>query len=203
MGAGAGMLISAVSFELVEEAATVSNKEGGVAVGFFAGAICYFVGDRLLERTASRGGNEDESVLGIVLGMVLDGIPESAVLGLMLVKGGEVGLAMLAAVLVSNFAESIAASSGLLAKGWTSASVYLLWLGIALACAIACAAGFVLLDDASRRTVTIVLAFAGGAILCMLTSTMVPGAYERSGRAVGLAATLGFALAFALSWSAA
>jgi len=204
MAFGAGMLLSAVSFELVEEAATVASAHGSVAIGFFAGAITYFVGDRMLERTAAHGAGpgESQAAIGIVLGMVLDGIPESAVLGLMIAETGEVGMAMLVAVLASNLAESIAATSGLAAKGWSAGHVNAMWVGIAIACALACAAGFALLDDASPWTISVVLAFAGGAILCMLTSTMVPESYERAGRAVGLVATLGFAVAFAMSWVA-
>jgi zinc transporter, ZIP family len=200
MGFGAGVLISAVSFELVEEAAVTAEGTGGVALGLFVGALVYFVGDRSLERM-SAGSEGTAGAIGIVLGTILDGIPESAVLGLTLVQTGEVGIAMVVAVLVSNLPESISASSSLLDDGWARLHVYGLWSSVAVASAVASAAGYGLLDTASPSTVAFVLAFAGGAILCMLTSTMVPEAYERAGRATGLAATLGFALAFFINWA--
>jgi ZIP family zinc transporter len=199
MGFGAGVLISAVSFELVEEAARVSGDDGGVGLGMFAGTVVYFLGDRFLERREGANGGAAGAAIGIVLGTVLDGIPESAVLGLTLLETGTIGVAMLVAVFVSNLPESISASSDLLDSGWSRARVLMLWTIVALASAVAAAAGYGLLDGASNRTVAFVQSFAGGAILCMLTSTMVPESYERAGRAVGLAATCGFALAFFIS----
>jgi len=68
-----------------------------------------------------------------------------------------------------------------------------------LVTAVASLLGYALLDGASVRTLSFVLAFAGGAILTMLADTMMPEAFEHGGRAVGLATTLGFGLAFALT----
>jgi ZIP family zinc transporter len=199
MGFGAGVLISAVSFELVEQAAEVSGDQGGVALGLFAGTLVYFFGDRYLERHEAAEGSTSGAAIGIVLGTVLDGIPESAVLGLTLLETGSIGVAMLVAVFVSNLPEAISATSDLLESGWTHRRALRLWITVALASALAAALGYGLLDGAAPRTVAFVQSFAGGAILCMLTSTMVPEAYERAGRATGLVATLGFAMAFFIS----
>ena len=209
LGFGAGVLISAVSFELVEEAVETSGALGGTALGFLTGAVTFFVGDTLLARRGDEHGDgqphsgTSAGALALVLGIVLDGIPESAVLGLTLIETGEIGVAMVVAVFVSNLPESIAATTDLLESGWTRSRVYLLWVGVALVCALAAALGYGLLSDASPRTVAFVLAFAGGAILCMLSTTMVPEGYERASRATGLATTLGFAIAFAINWAAA
>ena len=127
MGFGAGVLISAVSFELVEEAAETADDQAAVAFGFLVGALVYFTGDLLLERQSKRKAKlrgevphgEDGDALGIVLGTVLDGIPESAVLGLTLLQTGDIGVSMLVAVFVSNLPESIAASSSLTTGGWS------------------------------------------------------------------------------------
>jgi ZIP family zinc transporter len=208
MGFGAGVLLSAVSFELVEEAVNVSGGLGASAAGFFAGAIVYFLGDRAIaslgyhERKDIDGAPQDTSPLSIVLGTVLDGVPESAVLGLTLLTTGQVGASMLVAVFVSNLPESIAASTSLRSSGWTERNVYLLWGGITAVCGVSAAAGYALLDGASPQVLAFVLAFAGGAILTMLSTTMMPEAYEHAGRLVGLATTLGFAVAFAINWLA-
>jgi zinc transporter, ZIP family len=204
MGFGAGVLLSAVSFELVEEAVTVSGGLEVVALGFFTGALAFFAGDILIGRIgyAHRkdiaGAPTSAGPLAIVLGAALDGIPESAVIGLTLLSG-QIGVTMLVAVFVSNVPESIAASSGLTNSGWPFGRVVLLWSVIAVASGISSLAGYGLLDQASSDAIAFVLAFAGGAILTMLSTSMMPEAYEHAGRAVGLMTTFGFAVAFAIN----
>jgi len=204
MGFGAGVLISAVAYELVGEAVDTAAGGGGVALGLFGGALTYFAGDALIERSGGESGEAGGAAAGgaamsIVLGSVLDGIPETAVLGLSLLTGEGVSVAVLAAVFLSNLPEAIAATTGLAAAGWPKGRVLGLWALVAVVCALAALAGYVLLDGASPRTVAIVLSFAGGAVLTMLADAMMPEAFERGGKLSGLATTLGFALAFAIS----
>ena len=202
---GAGVLISAVAYELVEEAFATSKSGQWVAAGLFAGALVYFGGDELIDRRGgdkrkSMGGEQDEgTALAIVLGIVLDGIPESVVIGLTLLEGGSVGVAMLVAVFMSNLPEAIGATSGLAVAGWRRSRILGLWGLVVVSSGLASLAGYALLDDASPNAVAFVLAFAGGAILTMLAETMIPEAYLRGGKAVGLVTTLGFAVAFAVS----
>ena len=205
MAFGGGVLISATSFELVEEAFQTSGLLSDVAYGLFAGCAVYAIGDAVIdrfggaERKSSSGAQASGAPLAIVLGIVLDGIPESAVIGLTLLQGGAVSVAMLVAVFVSNVPESVAATSGLLAAGWRRATVFVLWGVVALASAVASLAGFALFDGASPSVVAFVLAFAGGAILTMLADTMMPEAFAHGGKLVGVFTTLGFATAFAIS----
>jgi zinc transporter, ZIP family len=204
MAFGAGVLVSAVAFDLVEEAFDTSAGAGGVAAGFFAGAIVFFAGDALIDRMGgnqrkSSGGEQaDGSGLAIVLGAVLDGIPESIVLGIGLLGGTGVSVAFIAAVSLSNLPEGLAATTGLRSAGWSRRDVFLLWGGVALISALASLVGYAAFDGVGPGTVAFVLAFAGGAILTMLADTMMPEAYEKEGRLVGLATAAGFALAFAL-----
>jgi ZIP family zinc transporter len=205
MGFGAGVLISAVAFDLVDEAAEKSLGDGWVAAGLFMGCLVFFAGDLLIDRLggsdrkdATGVGDEGGSPLSIVLGTVLDGIPESMVIGLTIFEGGAVGAAYLAAVFISNLPESISASSGLLAGGWKKSRVLWLWIGIALVSALASLAGYSLFQDSSPGVVAFVLAFAGGAILTMLANTMMPEAFEHGGKLVGIMVTLGFAVAFTI-----
>jgi zinc transporter, ZIP family len=209
MAFGAGVLISAVSFELVEEAVEVSGGRGGTALGFFGGAIVFSLGDLAISKLGGRqhktvtGEAHDAPPFSIVLGTILDGVPESAVLGLTVLQTGEVGVAMLVAVFVSNLPESIAASSSLLAVGWKQSQVFLLWTGIALVCALSAAAGYALLDGASPKTLAFMFAFAGGAILAMLATTMMPEAYEKARRWAGISTVFGFSVAYFVNWAAA
>lgn len=205
MAFGAGVLISAVAYELVEEAFVTSAGSGGVALGLFAGAGAFFGGDHLISRFGgqgrkSSGGEQAEgSALAIVLGIVLDGIPEAIVIGLGLLEGGGVSVAVISAVFLSNLPEAIAATTGLTKAGWPRLRILGLWSAVAIVCAFAALTGYAAFDSASPRTVAFVLAFAGGAILTMLAETMMPEAYKHGGKLVGLATTLGFALAFTLT----
>jgi zinc transporter, ZIP family len=204
MAFGAGVLISAVAFDLVEEAFATSGGAGRVASGLFAGALTFFVGDALIDRMGganrkSSGGEQAEgSGLAIVLGAVLDGIPESIVLGVGLIDGTGVSVPFIVAVFLSNLPEGLAATTGLLRSRWSRAHVLALWGAVALVSALAALLGFVAFDGVSPGAVAFVLSFAGGAILTMLADTMMPEAFENEGRLVGLLTTAGFALAFAL-----
>jgi ZIP family zinc transporter len=205
MAFGAGVLISAVAYELVREAFDTSGGEGGVALGLFAGALMFYAGDAAIDRMGGadrkslRGPQAAGAPLAIVLGIVLDGIPETAVIGLSLLDGHGVSVAVIAAVFLSNLPESIAATDGLARSGWKPGRILGLWTVVILACATASLAGYALLDGAPARTLAFVLAFAGGAVLTMLADTMMPEAFEHAGRQAGLATTFGFACAFAIS----
>jgi zinc transporter, ZIP family len=205
MAFGAGVLISAVAYELVQEAFGTADATGWVAIGLFSGSAVFFVGDTIIDRMGgahrkrSSGQQQSGSALAIVLGIVLDGIPESIVLGLTLLEGTGISVAMLAAVFISNIPESIAASTGLAAGGWQRSKITILWIVVGAVTALSSLAGFALLDDASANTIAFVLAFAAGAILTMLADTMMPEAFEHGGKLVGVMTTFGFALAFAIS----
>jgi ZIP family zinc transporter len=205
MAFGAGVLISAVAYELVGEASATAELGRAVAGGLFAGCAVFFVGSSLIDRLGGGSRKDAEGAqaggvaLAIVLGIVLDGIPESMVIGLGLLTGEGVSVAVLTAVFLSNLPEAIAATSGLAAAGWRKSRIYGLWVLVAAVSALASLAGFALFDGASPNTIGFVLAFAGGAILTMLAETMMPEAFEQSGRLVGICTTLGFALAFAIS----
>ena len=197
LGFGAGVLISAVAYELVFEAVQLAKLTGFPTMGLFAGAFTFFFSDRLI---GGMGGSEgkatDQSalVVPLVLAIILDGIPESVVIGLGLLEGGTVSLAMLIAVFISNLPEAIAATAGMRSAEWSRTKILLLWLGIAVVCAGASAAGFSLFSDLSPLWLSFVQTFAAGAILMMLTNTMIPEAYDHAGKHAGVSLVLGFAV---------
>jgi ZIP family zinc transporter len=131
-----------------------------------------------------------------VLGTVLDGIPESVVIGLTIYHSGAIGGAYLAAVFISNVPEALSSTTGLVARGWKRSSVLGMWTLIALVSAVSWLAGYVAFKHASPHVVAFMLAFAAGAILTMLADTMIPEAYRHAGKLVGVVTTLGFATAF-------
>ena len=134
----------------------------------------------------------------MVLAIILDGIPESIVIGLGILEGGTVSLAMLAAIFISNLPEAIAGTVGMKAGGVSRGKILSLWCVIALVCAVASAAGFVLFGDIPAHWIAFVQAFAGGAILMMLANSMIPEAYEHGGKFAGVFTVLGFCASVAI-----
>ncbi len=206
MAFGVGALMSSVSFELVTEAFSESQDIFIVCIGLFAGALTYFGGDLMIDRFGGsnrknmRGANQEENIgLPILLGTVLDGIPESIVIGLTVVGGGGVSVAMIVAVFLSNIPEGLTSSTGLRASGWKKRSIIGLWLVVIAVSSLSCLVGYVAFADTAGATKAFILSFAGGAILTMLADTMIPEAYRESGKLTGLIVVLGFCLAFALT----
>ena len=197
---GAGVLICAVAYELIFEAVQSVKGSGIPGIACLTGALTFFVGDRLIgkfggeDRKDIDATHKSNLVIPIVLGIILDGIPETMVIGLSLHGGGSISLAMLVAVFISNLPESIAATTGMKAGGWSRTRIQLLWAAVALLCAASAAAGYLLLGNASEHAVAFVQAFAGGAILVMLANTMMPEAFQHGGKLAGIMTVLGFEL---------
>jgi zinc transporter, ZIP family len=187
---GAGALISAVSFDLFEEGLRL-GRASAVAAGLAAGALTYYLLDRMVERSTPGG--------ALALGALLDGIPEQAVLGIGIAAGEGVSVGLLAAIFVSNLPEAIGASADLRASGWSAGRINALWLVVAAVCTVAAVAGFAIADAASGDLQAAINGFAAGALLVMLVDSMIPEASRKAGRTAGLVTVLGFAVAAALS----
>ncbi len=209
MAFGAGVLISALAFELVSEAA-----DGGgllvTAAGFLGGALAYSAANAVLARRGAqhrkRSGErqpteQDHSGSGaaIAVGALLDGIPESVVLGASLLTGGGVSVSVLAAIFISNVPEGLSSAAGMRAAGRSARYVFSIWVGIAAASALAAYVGYAALSAAPPKILAAITAVAAGAILAMIADTMLPEAYEKAHLLTGLVTALGFLSAFALS----
>ena len=209
MAFGAGVLLSAVSFELIDEA----HEQGGllpVAIGAAAGALAYTGANVLLARHGARhrkrSGDEQPSEreqpgsgTAIAVGALLDGVPESVVIGASLLAGGPVSLVTVIAVFLSNVPEGLSSAAGMRQAGRTRRYVFGLWTAIALISGAASLAGYTLLGGAPPEVLATITALAAGAILAMITDTMVPEAFADAHLLVGLITVLGFLVAFALS----
>jgi zinc transporter, ZIP family len=201
MAFGAGTLISAISYELIFESVKLGRGTGFPAFGLFAGAFTFFFSDMLIGKLGAGNTHAIEAsksssglVVPMVLAIILDGIPESIVIGLSIFEGGAVSLAMLVAVFISNLPEAIAGTTGMKASGWSRFRIQGLWVVIALVCAIASVAGFSLFSGLSVQWLSFINAFAGGAILVMIANSMMPEAYEHGGKLAGIFTVLGFAV---------
>ncbi len=203
MALGAGLLIGSISFELIDEAL----KQAEVArVGLFTliGAATFTLGNWVLDkkgagdRKDAEGAQESGSPLAIVFGSVLDGVPESFVLGLTVLQGG-VSVALLIGIVLSNLPEGLSSSSGLRIAGWPKARVVMMWLVVVAVSAVSAALGYVLLDPASGRTGAFAQGFAAGALLAMITDTMLPESYDVEQVSTGALVAIGFAVSLMLS----
>lgn len=204
MALGAGVLVSSVAFELMDEA----FHQGGfdaASVGLMLGAVIFYAGDRIIEsnggkhRKRSQGQQAGGSSTAILLGALMDGIPESIAIGVSLLKGGKVGYVMVIAVFLSNIPESLSSASGMLKAGHSRKFILLIWSAVVLISALSSLAGYWFLAGVSGNIVGGIQAFAAGAILTMLASTMMPEAFEEGGAIVGLVTTAGFLISFVLS----
>jgi ZIP family zinc transporter len=203
MALGAGLLIGSVAFELIDEALKTTEV---ARVGLFTlvGAATFTVGNWWLDRRGagdrkdSEGAQASGAPLAIVFGSVLDGVPESFVLGLTVLQGG-VSVALLVGVMLSNLPEGLSSSSGLRIAGWPRNRVVWMWLLVIAVAGLSAALGFALLDPASGRTGAFAQGFAAGALLAMITDTMLPEAYQEEGTSTGALVAIGFAISLMLS----
>jgi ZIP family zinc transporter len=203
MAFGAGTLISAIAYDLVEDAAE-AGRALTLTAGLALGAVAFFLGDWWVDRAGGehrkRSGGEQAqgSSFGIFIGTLLDGIPESFILGAALVTSGSISATFLAAVFISNLPEAMGATTGMSAAGWPRQRILGIWLAVVGVSAVAAALGYVLTAALALEGV-LAQAFAAGALLTMLSDSMVPEAFANGGKAAGLSTVLGFTAAFALS----
>ena len=221
VGFGAGVLVSALTFELMAEAFETGGAYYSIG-GFLLGAAIYVAADIGLERMAAkspkRTGRDATDVVpnaeeksespkvaaiagtALLVGAVLDGIPESIAIGLSLEEGGtSLGLVLLGAVFLGNVPESLGSAAAMKEEGRSNLYIFAAWSIVAVVCTIACVAGYVLLTGLSVGLTGAILALAAGGILAMLADTMFPEALEHGGPVVAMATAVGFACALLLS----
>lgn len=213
MAFGAGTMICTLAFELMEEA----YQKGGfdsVTVGFLVGAILFVVldwavnrfgghhrKDVLAKRYHEKNPEEHREVSGmaIFIGAVLDGIPESVAIGIGLAVGKGFGAIMVIAVFLSNLPEGISGAKSMKDIGKSKTFILSMWVGVTVVCTLSAILGYSLLGHGNPDLIASILALAAGAILAMVTTTMIPEAFDDEGRIAGLATVAGFLLSFILS----
>jgi ZIP family zinc transporter len=206
MAFGAGAIISAAAYQLV--LGSVAEEQGSyflVALGIAAGALTFYFADRWVDHLGGAdrmdfdGAQAGGSGMGILLGSLLDGVPESLVLGLSLVHNPQVSLAFIFAVAISNIPQGLGGSSGMLASGWPKKKITGLWLAVCGLSILSAAFGYGLAELIPGVNGAVVDAFAAGALLVMLTDSMIPESFVHGGKETGLSLVLGFSVAVLVS----
>jgi zinc transporter, ZIP family len=212
---GGGTLLAAVALELVPEA----DRDAGAALtaaGLLAGTLIYVGADWWLARDEDRmamrrSGHEaaagrpmtmhpSEAMRGesIAVGLFVDGVPESIALGLTIAEG-EIGVALLAGVLIGNVVEAYGAAQPIIAGGHTRRFAITLLTAIGFALAFATVLGGTVLADTSDALVGTAQAVAGGAVLAVVSIAIVPHAFDEVNRLVATAMVVGFMAGYLLS----
>ncbi|MBE7682385.1 ZIP family metal transporter [Paenibacillus sp. P13VS] len=206
MAFGTGTLIGAASFELIGDAL----NDGGIiptAIGFTAGAVVYTLFDLLIsskggggrKRSAhSKTGDSNQSGLGIFAGTVMDAIPESIMLGASLLTGKGVSVVLIVSIFVSNIPEGLSSTVGLRGNHYSKSRIIVMWLGVLLISALAALGGYLFLEQLPDEMAAAIGAFAGGGIIAMICSTMMPEAFEEGGPVVGFIASMGLLVSLLL-----
>ncbi|MBZ5740482.1 ZIP family metal transporter [Nocardioides mangrovi] len=203
MGFGGGTLLAAVAYELIPEQTLTDGWQ--IIAWALVGAVVYYGGDRLIDSrggaarsTVAQGGGEGGSGMAMFLGALLDGIPEAFILGLGLALGGDISVAFVAAIFVSNIPQGLAGTTSLQEAGTPDRRITVMWTLLTLACGAASLLGY-LVADHLHHLGTWASAFAGGAVLMMLADSMIPESYRHGGRLVGLLTVVGFLVAGVLT----
>ena len=191
---GAGALIAAVSRDLLPETHTLSLWQASLSA--MVGAGVFIVCEHAVAKKFGEGGAA--GALGIVVGAVVDGVPEAIIFGIQLASGTPVSIAFIAAVFVSNIPQAIAPSADLAATGWNWRRVAGLWAWVVLACGISAVVGYLAGTATDQVNGARMAAFAAGGILAMLSNSLIPFAHERS-KGAGLWTVVGFCSSFAMT----
>jgi ZIP family zinc transporter len=189
-GFGAGALVAAVAFDLIPQAEELVEWE--TAIWLLVGALIFVVADNIVEKKYGEGDNAGP--LGIVVGSVVDGVPESIIFGIQIATGQMIGAAFIGAVFVSNIPQALAPSAALAESGWARAKLAGMWGVVVLACAVTAWLGY-LGGTAIGASGDRMAAIAAGGLLAMLTDSLMPYAMQKGGSQAGVWTVVGFAAA--------
>lgn len=210
MAFGSGALISAISFELIEEAYNIGGLNSTIT-GLLTGAVIYSAANiavcKLGAKNRKRANLNNkinlndtlENSWSIALGALIDGIPESIVIGLGLVQGGNVNIPTVASIFISNVPEALSSSAGMKSTGKKFIYIFKIWGGIVVISAISACVGYLMFKGCSYGTIAFINAIAAGSILTMIVDTMIPEAFEETHSFAGLITVLGFICAFIIN----
>jgi len=154
-------------------------------------------------------GGSKQAALMIWLGILIDAVPESVVMGI-LVNTASMGqlLAFVVGVFLANFPEAMSSAGVMKQHGMRREIILPMWSSITVLTGIGAMVGSMAFppgseDDPSiQKIIAAIEGMCGGAMLCMIANTVLPEAFEQGGNVTGMSALLGFLIAIAVSVAA-
>lgn len=132
--------------------------------------------------------------LAIWLGIALDGIPESLIIGSSM-EGSTVSLALVGGLFLANMPESMSSAVVMRRQGGKPAPIVMMWMSLMVMTAVGAALGNLFIADAPPHIQALLEGMAAGAMLAMIAQTMLPEAYDHGGSLTGLMTVIGFLVA--------
>jgi ZIP family zinc transporter len=209
MSFGTGVLMGAAAYELLGD----SIEKAGITpiiIGFLSGSIIFTGFDLVISKKGGKSrkrsnpssenrSENKQSGLGIFLGTIMDAIPESIMIGASLLVSHSVSWLLVIAIFISNIPEGLSSTAGMKQNGYSKTKIWILWLTVLIVSTLSSLCGYVFLKGASDFTMAVIASFAGGGIIAMLASTMMPEAFEEGGPVVGFIASAGLLLSLILT----
>ena len=237
-----GLLISAVSFEILYEAYTYGNLYI-ITLGFIIGIVGFTLIDVFISKLSIKkksdinldenkgniseyAGGCDKRVFGEInsnnginsvtnkysdfnkyqvqglitfAGALLDGIPEAIAIGLVFFIGGPLSIALVCVVFIANIFEGASASLYMRIGGWKYKNILGLWICVVVLTAISAMSSYIIFSQTDNYIISGALAVSAGSILAMISSTMLPQAFEENHEYNGFIMGIGFLVSFVLS----
>jgi ZIP family zinc transporter len=200
----AGVLLAVVAVDLIINARGAASLHWTV-MGMLCGAAIFSSVNWLLSRRGAqhrkRCGEcveqpEERQVpgsgLAIAAGTFLDGVPEGVVLGSSVLHHGTPALGIVAAFFLANIPEALSSTAGMRRAGRSVRYVFSVWIGIAFMIGLAAGVAAPLLQGTGPAVRGTAEAFAAGAILSLVSETMIPEGFHGSPQFNGLLLVVGF-----------
>ncbi|PFA62104.1 hypothetical protein CN378_21015 [Bacillus sp. AFS015802] len=204
MALGTGLIIGSATFDLLSEAEGKADLLYLISM-FLLGALIFTLFEIFIskkggsERKRSKKNPHGHSGLAIYVGTIMDAIPESIIIGVSFIESQSMQWVFIIAIFISNLPESLSSSIGLKLDQYSTKKILYLWGSVVILSSLSSMLGYVFLQNAPESTSYIIGAFGAGGLLAMVSSTMMPEAYEEGGPIVGFLSSLGIILSFILT----
>ncbi|WP_456274636.1 ZIP family metal transporter [Bacillus sp. AK031] len=204
MAFGTGLIIGSATFDLLSEA------QGNaylllITLMFLLGALIFTIFEMII---AKKGGNERKrskknphghAGLAIYVGTIMDAIPESIIIGVSFIGTQPIQWVFILAIFISNLPESLSSSIGLKMDDYSVRKILFLWGSVVVLSSLSSMLGYIFLQGASESISYLIGAFGAGGLMAMVSSTMLPEAFEQGGPVVGFISSVGIILSYILT----
>ncbi|MGM0750989.1 MAG: ZIP family metal transporter [Bacillota bacterium] len=204
MALGTGLIIGSATFDLLSEAEGKANLLHLTSM-FLSGALLFTLFEIFIskkggsERKRSKKNPHGHSGLAIYVGTIMDAIPESIIIGVSFIGDQSIQWVFIIAIFISNLPESLSSSIGFKLDDYSTRKILTLWGSVVVLSSLSSLLGYIFLQDASESISYIIGAFGAGGLLAMVSSTMLPEAFEEGGPIVGFLSSFGIILSFILT----